>query len=96
MTMAMFENYAYVVALYALIAPALPWVFARKRSIAAIWGATSVTLLVLCLLSALLWPACAAANCGQGAILVAALWGIAAVSAMTTAMIAGAMTYFRW
>ena len=93
--MAMFENYAYFVAFYALIAPALPWLFARKRATSAIWGAAAVTLLVLGLFSALLWPACAAVNCGQGAILVAALWGLASVSAMITVMIAGALTYFR-
>jgi hypothetical protein len=93
--MAMFVNYAYFVALYALIAPAAPWLFARRRATSAIWGATAVTLLLLFLFSALLWPACAAVNCGQGAILVAMLWVLASVSAMITVMIAGVLTYFR-
>src|SRR5688572_16870177 len=93
--MARFESYAYFVALYALIAPALPWLFARKRAISAIWGAAAFTLLLLGLFGALLWPACVAANCGQGAMLVGALWIFAALSAMFTVMTAGVMTYFR-
>ena len=80
---------------YALIAPALPWILARKKDLSAVWAATIVALLLLLLFSALLWPACAAANCGQGAILVALLWGVAGFSAMITLMVAGLMTYFR-
>jgi hypothetical protein len=93
--MAWFERYAYFVALYALIAPALPWLFARKRATSALWGAAVVTLVLLGLFSALLWPACAAVNCGQGAIMVVMLWTFAALSAMVTVMVAGAVTYLR-
>ena len=87
--MAMFNNYATFVFFYALIAPVLPWILARKKDLSAVWAATIVALLLLLLFSALLWPACTAANCGQGAILVALLWGVAGFSAMITLMVAG-------
>jgi hypothetical protein len=93
--MALFENYAYFVFFYALAAPALPWLLARKRAASAIWGAAAFTLLLLLVFSALLWPACVAANCGQGAILVVVLWGFAALSALTTMMVAGVLVHFR-
>lgn len=91
----LFENYTYFVFFYALVAPALPWLFARKRAASGIWGATAGTLLLLFFFSALLWPACIAANCGQGAILVVVLWGFAALSALTTMMVAGVLVHFR-
>ena len=93
--MARFENYAYFVFFYALLAPALPWLLARKRVPSAIWGAAGATLLLLLVFSALLWPACIAVNCGQGAILVVVLWGFAALSALTTMMVAGVLVHFR-
>jgi hypothetical protein len=93
--MAWFERYAYFVGLYALIAPALPWLFARRRATSAMWGAAAFTLLLLGLFSALLWPACAAVNCGQAAILVAVLWTFAALSAMTTVLVTGTLAYLR-
>ena len=93
--MAMFENYAYLVFFYTLIAPALPWFLARRRSGAATLNATGIALLLLALLHVLLWPACVAANCGQGAILIAALWGIGALSAMLTLVVGGLAAYSR-
>jgi hypothetical protein len=93
--MALFEKYAYFVFFYALVAPALPWLFARRRATSAMWGAAALTLLLLFFFSALLWPACVAANCGQGAIMVVVLWGFAALSAMTTMLVAGTVAYLR-
>jgi hypothetical protein len=93
--MALFEKYAYFVFFYALVAPALPWLLARRRATSAIWGATAAALLLLFFFSALLWPACVAVNCGQGGILVVVLWGFAALSAMTTMLVAGTLAYLR-
>ena len=93
--MAMFERLTLLVFFYTLVAPAVPWLFARKRGLGAVWGSTLIALLLLVLLTALLWPACVAANCGQGAIAVAVMWGVAAFFGMVTLMVAGLMTYFR-
>ena len=93
--MAMFERLTLLVFFYTLVAPAVPWLFARKRGLGAVWGSTLMALLLLVLLTALLWPACVAANCGQGAIAVAVMWGVAAFFGMVTLMVAGLMTYFR-
>ncbi len=93
--MAMFERLTLLVFFYTLVAPAVPWLFARKRGLGAVWGSTLMALLLLVLLTALLWPACVAANCGQGAIAVAVMWGVATFFGMVTLMVAGLMTYFR-
>ena len=93
--MAMFERFVNFVFFYALVAPAVPWLFARKRGLGAVWGSTLIALLLLGLLTVMLWPACVAANCGQGAIAVALMWGVATFFGMVTLMVAGLMTYFR-
>jgi hypothetical protein len=93
--MALFENFVYVVVFYTLIAPALPWFLARGRSGAETLNATGLALLLLGLFHVLLWPACVAANCGQGAILVAMLWVIGVVSAMLTLLVGGLVAYSR-
>ena len=93
--MAMFERLTLLVFFYTLVAPAVPWLFPRKRGLGAVWGSTLMALLLLVLLTALLWPACVAANCGQGAIAVAVMWGVATFFGMVTLMVAGLMTYFR-
>ena len=93
--MALFENYAYFVIFYTLIAPALPWLLARKRDGAATLNATGIALSLLALFHVLLWPACVAANCGHGAILVAMLWIVGAFSAMLTLLVGGLVAYSR-
>ena len=80
----MFDLFVYAVLFYTLAAPALPWLYARGQDAAAARHGTGIALLLLVLLHVLLWPACAAANCGQGAIAIAALWGLAALSGMIT------------
>ena len=77
--MAMFERFVNFVFFYALVAPALPWLFARKRGLGPPFGQHLIALLLLGLLTVMLWPACVAANCGQGAIAVAMMWGVAHV-----------------
>jgi len=93
--MATFERITLLVFFYTLVAPAVPWLFARRRGRGAIWASTGAALLLLVLLTALLWPACIAANCGHGAIAVALMWGVAAFSAMVTLMVGGLMAFFR-
>ena len=93
--MAMFERFTLLVFFYALVAPAVPWLLARKRGLGAVWGSTLIALLLLVLLTVMLWPACVAANCGQGAIAVAVMWGVATFSGMVTLMVGGLMTYSR-
>lgn len=95
MSMAMLDTYAYFVLLYTLAAPALPWLFARKRDASAIWGATGLTVIFLILFSTLLWPACIAANCGQGGILVLALWSLAGLSSIVTLAVTAALVESR-
>ena len=93
--MALFDNYVYLVVLYSLIAPALPWYMARRRSGAATLHATGVALALLAMFHILLWPACVAANCGHGAILIAMLWIIGAFSALLTMLVGGLVAYSR-
>ena len=93
--MAMFNNYATFVFFYALIAPVLPWILARKKDLSAVWAATIVALLLLLLFSALLWPACTAANCGQGAIGILALSVMAVFSGIVTLAVASALAQSR-
>ena len=92
--MAMFERLTLLVFCYTLVAPALPWLFARKRGLGAVWVSTLAALLLLVLLTALLWPACVAANCGQP-VAVAVMWGVATFSGLVTLMVGGLMTYSR-
>ena len=82
--MVWFERFSYVVLAYTFLAPALPWLFSRGRGKARIWVSTLLTLLFLGILQASLWPACVAANCGQGAILISFMWGLGGVSALVT------------
>jgi hypothetical protein len=84
MTMAMFNDYSWFVLYYTLAAPALPWLFARKRGAACIRGATWITVVFLILFNASLWPACDAVGCGQGAIGIAALSVVAIMSGILT------------
>ena len=85
MSMAFFNDYSYFVLFYTLAVPALPWLFARKRGASGIRRATWITVVLLVLFNASLWPACDAVGCGQGAI------GILAVSVM--AVFSGCVTW---
>lgn len=90
-----FETYAYVVLAYMVVAPVLPWLIARKWGAGRAWSATAIVLLLLVVLNAALWPACIAANCGQGAIVIVALWGLAGISGLCTLAVGGLVAYFR-
>ena len=57
MSMIMFNDYSYFVLFYTLAAPALPWLFARKRGASGIWGATWIVVALLVLFNVSLWPA---------------------------------------
>jgi hypothetical protein len=94
--MVWFERYSYFVLLYSLLAPAVPWIFARKHGRARVWGCTGIALVLLVGLHASLWPVCIAANCGQGAILLAGLvWPLGAVFCMATLAVGVAMALAR-
>jgi formate hydrogenlyase subunit 3/multisubunit Na+/H+ antiporter MnhD subunit len=93
--MALFNIYGYFVFFYTLIAPALPWLLTRKRGASALWSVTATVVLLVVLFNALLWPACDAVSCGQGAIGIAALWVLASVSALITLMVTVALAYTR-
>ena len=84
MSMAMFNDYSYFVLFYTLAAPALPWLFARNRGAAGIRRATWITVVLLVLFNASLWPACDAVGCGQGAIGILALSVMAVFSGCVT------------
>ena len=75
------HDYSYFVLFYTLAAPALPWLFARKRGASGIWGATWIVVALLVLFNASLWPGCEAAGCGQGAIGILALRVVAGMPA---------------
>jgi len=82
--MVLFERFIYVVAGYTLVAPLVPWVFAWWRGKQAVWPSTGLALVVLLVLHLLLWPACVAANCGQGAVIVPPLWALGAISGLAS------------
>ena len=82
MSMTLFNDYSYFVLFYTLAAPALPWLFARKRGASGIRRAAGITVLLLVLFNASLWPACDAVRCGQGAIGILALSVMAMLSAI--------------
>lgn len=75
------DTLVWLAALYALATPAVPWMFA-PRGRQAVWASTVATLLILALLHALLWPACA--RCGQGAIFLVYWWGVAGMFGFVT------------
>ena len=95
MTMALFNDYLYFVLFYTLAAPALPWLFARKRSASCVRGATWITVVLLVLFNASLWPACDAVGCGQGAIGILAVSVMAVFSGLITLAIGSALAQFR-
>jgi hypothetical protein len=74
------DTLTWLALLYALVTPAVPWIFAPGN----VWSGTGIALLILVVLHASLWRACAAANCGQGAILVVVLWGVAGMFGFVT------------
>jgi hypothetical protein len=84
MSMVMFNDYSYFVLYYTLAAPALPWLFARNRGAPCIRRATWITVVLLVLFNASLWPACDAVRCGQGAIGILALSVMAVFSGIVT------------
>jgi hypothetical protein len=81
--------------LYTLLTPVVPWFFARERGKAGAWRSARIALFVLALLHVSLWPACAAAGCGQGAVLLVLLWQAALVSAAAT-LISAAVAAHVW
>jgi hypothetical protein len=93
--MVMFERFILFVLLYTVLAPAVPFIFAWKRGTLGVWSSTVIALLLLVLLHASLWPACAAANCGQGAVILIGVWGAAAASALATLTVGVLMAHFR-
>jgi len=95
MSMTLFNDYSYFVLFYTLAAPALPWLFARKRGAAAIRRATWITVVLLVLFNASLWPACDAVGCGQGAIGILALSVMAVFSGIVTLVVAAALAKSR-
>jgi hypothetical protein len=95
MSMAFFNDYSYFVLFYTLAAPALPWLFARKRGAAGLRRATWITVVLLVLFNASLWPACDAVGCGQGAIGILALSVIAVFSGIITLAVGSDMARSR-
>ena len=95
MSMVMFNDYSYFVLFYTLAAPALPWLFARKRGASGIWGATWIVVALLVLFNASLWPGCEAAGCGQGAIGILALSVVAVLSGAVTVAVTKALVHSR-
>jgi len=94
--MVWFDRYVYFVLLYTLLVPAVPWIFARKHGRARVWGCTVVALVLLVVLHASLWPACAAVNCGQGAILLVGLvWPAGTVFGLVTLAVGVLMALAR-
>jgi hypothetical protein len=95
MSKAFFNDYGYFVMFYTLAAPALPWLFARNRGAACIRGASRITVALLILFNASLWPACDAVGCGQGAIGILGFSVIAIFSACITVAVSSDMVRRR-
>jgi hypothetical protein len=90
-----FDEFVYLVVAYTIVAPALPWLLARRGDVEHVWSSTGLALALLVVFNASLWPACSAANCGQGAIAIAALWGLATLSTILTLGVGGLMAHRR-
>ena len=64
--------------------PAVPWFFGARWGRRGIWLSTGLVVVILCLFTPLFFAACAASNCGQGAIAIFLLGPIWIVSGLLT------------
>ena len=64
--------------------PAVPWFFGARWRRRGIWFSTGLVLVILCLFTPLFFSACAALNCGQGAIAIFLLGPIWIASGLLT------------
>ena len=71
--------------------PAVPWLVAKWWGTTNMWASVGLVVFALFLMPFLFFGICAAADCGQGAILIfplAGLWGVAVVVTIISAVIA--------
>jgi hypothetical protein len=88
---AMSEFLIYLLLLVPFGFPVVPWLVAKRWGITNMWASVGLVVLALFLMPFLFFGICAAAACGQGAILIfplAGLWGLSVVVTIISAAIA--------
>ena len=80
----MFDVLINLMVLLSLGFPAVPWFFAARWRQRGIWLSTGFVVVILCFFPLLFFAACAAVNCGQGAIAIFVLGPIWIASALLT------------
>lgn len=80
----MLDAVIYLTIILSLCFPAVPWLFGARWGLRGIWFSTGFVVVILCLFTPLFFSACAASNCGQGAIAIFVLGPIWIVSALFT------------
>lgn len=89
----MFDALMYVMHFVPLGFPVVPWLFRTRSGRWGIWLSTGFVILTLILFPFLFFSACAAVNCGQGAIAIFMLGPIWIASAVFTVASAALASY---
>lgn len=87
----MLDALIYLTLILSLGFPVVPWFFGARWGRKGIWLSTGLVVAILCLFAPLFFAACAASNCGQGAIAIFVLgpiWIISAILTVTSAALA--------
>ena len=91
----MFDDLMTLLVILSFGFPAVPWFFGARWGRRGIWLSTGLVVVILCLFTPLFFAACAASNCGQGAIAIFVLGPIWIASALLT-VTSAAFAYYRF
>ncbi len=86
----------YLTLILSLGFPIVPWLFGARWGRRGVWLSTGLVLVVLGLFAPLFFAACAASNCGQGAIAIFVLGPIWIISAILTITSAALAHYYKF
>jgi membrane protein implicated in regulation of membrane protease activity len=89
----MFDTLMYLLLFLPAGFPVVPWLFRTRSGRWGIWLSTGFVILTLLLFPFLFFSACAAVNCGQGAIAIFMLGPVWIASAMFTVASAAIASY---
>ena len=95
----MFDALMYALHFVPVAFPVVPWLFRARFGRWGIWLSTGFVLVTLALLPFLFFEACAAVNCGQGAIAIFSLgpiWIASAVATLGSAVLASYWPQSGW
>ena len=92
----MFDVSMNLMAILAVLFPAVPWLSGARWGRRGVWLSTVCVIAILCLFAPLFFAACVAANCGQGAIAIFVLGPIWIISAILTVTSAALAHYYKF